>query len=1161
MMNDMWRLVQRKQAVKAIQKSEANYRTIFNAANEAIFVHDTGNGKILSANDMACEMFGYTQEEFQDLTVEDISIGAPPYTQQVAIDWIKKAAREGPQLFEWICKDKSGKSFWIEVNLKLAVIEGTNRMLAIVRNISERKNTEARQQLANKILDRLNQKTQSSELARDVLALIKEAMDFTAVAIRLREGDDFPYFQVDGFSDEFVKSENYLCARDECGTLIRDSKGLPIVECMCGKVIIGNMDSTLPFFTEGGSFWTSSTTELLKQTSLKEQLGAVRSYCNQAGFESVALVPLRSGNEVVGLLQLNDQKPGRFTPETILFLEGIGASIGIALERIAAQEEVKNLAKFPSENPNPVLRISKDGILLYANVAGQSLLKEWACQVGQIIPQSWSKIVSQVYSSGSSKRIESEHSGRVFAFMVVPVVQAGYVNLYGRDITDRKKNEKEIENIFNMTGYLICIADLKGYFKRVNSSFEQTLGYSSEELLSTTFLDFIHPDDKEKTMAVIENELSSGKRVIGFENRYRCKDGSYKWLSWTACPVVEEGITYAIAYDITERRKTQEELRVSEERFRRAVLESPFPIMIHADDGEILLISKIWTELTGYTPEEIPTLSAWTQRAYGERKDIVKSQIDKIFDSDTKVEEGEYVITSKEGKTLTWAFSSAPLGKLPDGKRLVISMAMDITERKQAEEAIKKQQYYLAKAQEIGRIGTWELDIKKNALVWTDENYRIFGVPIGTELTYEIFMNCVHPDDRQYVNKKWKAALENEPYDIEHRLVVEGKIKWVREKAEVEFDQNGNCLRGTGFTQDITERKQAEQQLENLAKFPSENPYPVLRIARDGEILYSNSAGSEILRDWSCQMGEHAPEHWQNYISRVLENGIGSEIEFNCSDKIFSLIVAPVVDAGYANVYGIDITERKQAEEDLRQYRLHLEELVKGRTQELTVANEQLLRENEQRKSLERQILEISEREQRRIGQELHDSIGQQFTGIAFMTKVLEQRLSSKLPIEAARAAEIARLVNQATEQARSLAKGLHPIDLEAGSLTSALEDLATGTQNLFGIKCTFECDKLIETGNANISVNLYRIVQEAINNAIKHGNAHNISIKMVLDSDKSVLTIENDGSVFPDTIDSKGMGLQIMNHRAELIDGLLEVRKGAKGGAVVTCTFPMTNQ
>ena len=229
---------------------------------------------------------------------------------------------------------------------------------------------------------------------------------------------------------------------------------------------------------------------------------------------------------------------------------------------------------------------------------------------------------------------------------------------------------------------------------------------------------------------------------------------------------------------------------------------------------------------------------------------------------------------------------------------------------------------------------------------------------------------------------------------------------------------------------------------------------------------------------------------------------------------------------------------------------------------ELTAANKQLLQENKQRKRLERQILEISEREQRRIGQELHDSIGQQFTGIAFMTKVLEQRLTSKLPEEAASAAEIARLVNQATEQARSLAKGLHPIDLEAGSLTSALEDLAVGTQNLFGIRCTFKCDKPIETGNTTMAVNLYRIVQEAINNAIKHGNARNISINLSFDGNKSVLTIENDGSVFPDTIiDSKGMGLQIMSHRAELIDGLLEVRSGAKGGAVVTCTFPMTNQ
>jgi PAS domain S-box-containing protein len=128
------------------------------------------------------------------------------------------------------------------------------------------------------------------------------------------------------------------------------------------------------------------------------------------------------------------------------------------------------------------------------------------------------------------------------------------------DISERKKSEEEIERIFNITDYMICIANLNGYFIRINSSFEQILGYSSEELLKKPFFDFIHPDDREKTQSVVEVELSSGFKVIGFENRYRCKDGSYKWLSWTSCPVVDEGIMYAIAYDITERKKAEEKL-------------------------------------------------------------------------------------------------------------------------------------------------------------------------------------------------------------------------------------------------------------------------------------------------------------------------------------------------------------------------------------------------------------------------------------------------------------------------------------------------------------------------------------------------------------------------------------------------------------------------
>ena len=129
------------------------------------------------------------------------------------------------------------------------------------------------------------------------------------------------------------------------------------------------------------------------------------------------------------------------------------------------------------------------------------------------------------------------------------------------EITDRTKAEKDIEKIFNMTNYMICTGDLQGNFTRVNKSFEQILGYSSEELLGQPYINLIHPEDKEKTLNVINNEMSRGTKIIDFENRYRCKDGTYKWLSWTSQPDPETGVAYAIAYDITESKHLEEELR------------------------------------------------------------------------------------------------------------------------------------------------------------------------------------------------------------------------------------------------------------------------------------------------------------------------------------------------------------------------------------------------------------------------------------------------------------------------------------------------------------------------------------------------------------------------------------------------------------------------
>lgn len=212
-----------------------------------------------------------------------------------------------------------------------------------------------------------------------------------------------------------------------------------------------------------------------------------------------------------------------------------------------------------------------------------------------------------------------------------------------------------------------------------------------------------------------------------------------------------------------------------------------------------------------------------------------------------------------------------------------------------------------------------------------------------------------------------------------------------------------------------------------------------------------------------------------------------------------------------------------------------------------------------ERKHLERTILDVSAREQRRIGQDLHDGLGQQLTGIAFMAKAQQQKLAEKQAPEAAEAGKIVRLVNDAISRTRELARGLAPVVFDAHGLMSALQLHAGEVENLFRISCRFHCDPPVLISDANIATHLYHIAQEAVTNAVKHGQPRDILIRLSAMDGRGALMIKDDGKgLIQPAGDQRGMGLQIMKYRANMIRGTLEIRSEKHQGTTVTCRFPL---
>src|SRR5262249_4745849 len=448
---------------------------------------------------------------------------------------------------------------------------------------------------------------------------------------------------------------------------------------------------------------------------------------------------------------------------------------------------------------------------------------------------------------------------------------------------------------------------------------------------------------------------------------------------------------------------------------------------------------------------------------------------------------------------------------------------------------------------------------------------RLIGMPFmvfvareDTELFLHHLLRCRCSDTRVESELRLKDVKRN----IIHAVICSTPVA-----ASV---HNGALLYQTAIV-DVTERKAAEAELQEketeLEAIVTQTPFMLTRCRRDLCYRYVSRAYAEMLGRKPEEIagkpivgiiGKKALKAILPQVDKVLKGHAvehESEVSYpNVGVRWLHCVYTPDCDAK-GNVIGwfaslTDITRRKKAEAALQRSKQLLEKRVRDRTGELREANKELKSEIERRRGLEGEIHAVSDREQQRLGQELHDGLCQHLTAVAFMARSVALRLKNHRVIDAADIEKIAQLVNTAAVDSRNLSRALHRADIDAAGLVSALQDLVD--REIWRTPCRLEISPSFQIDDDTVAAHLYRIAREAVINANKHAQAREIVVKLERSSKGMVLRVTDDGvGLSKERELTHGLGFHIMNYRAQLVRGRLQIDSPKRGGTRVSCYLP----
>ena len=752
-----------------LRNSEARYRKLFQDATEGIVLADAATGEILDCNQAFSQLSGYDRQELigkPQTVLHPAEEGDPTVSGTFA----RHRDQEDGAVLAADLRTKSGELRRVEIKGMPLEIDGRKVMEGFFRDTTVESRYRHERELTLTLLRLLNDPNDTHELIRSLTGFLQQWTGCEAVGVRLRDGDDFPYFETRGFPPEFVQLENQLCLRDAQGQIVREAGGNPVLECMCGNVLCGRFNPALPFFTAKGTFWTNCTSELLATTSEADRQARTRNHCHGEGYQSVALIALRHAGETLGLLQFNDRARDRLTPEMIAFLERAADQIAMALAQRRGQAALRE----SEQRFRLAIEATGGGTYSY-NFASEEghfspeLKRLFGLAPGDPLPLDADKIPRFIHPedrpgflAAITAATDPRHSGLLrveyrgfHADGSIRWLQIhGCTEFTGEgaerrasrttgvviDMTERKRVEEDLGLAHEELRRLLTHCPAMLYTLRLDGqtiipvflsdNIERLLGVPAAEAARYEWwLESLHPEDRERVLSTVTTELA--RDGYSMEYRIRHRDGSYRWIednnrvlrNAAGRPTEVMGVWL----DITQRKKLQSELSLREGQLNSFFRGATAGLAMLDKDLRYLQINATLAEMNGVSVEQ--HIGKTVREVLPRFAPAVEPVFQQVLATGEPVLnfEASGETPSQPGVQRHWLLSYFPIAGADGRPDAVGAIVVETTERKRAEEALRSSEELYRSVVENVDAGITLIDLNHTLLAVNRAQSRMFG--------------------------------------------------------------------------------------------------------------------------------------------------------------------------------------------------------------------------------------------------------------------------------------------------------------------------------------------------------------------------------------------------------------------------------------------------